>query len=173
MRQLKKKISSGTYSASTIISKYQSNTTLSTKLWYAKDGHKLLSALIQKFIIWWREDSNCSNEQRMLEVMLCQFLGPGFKRSFHFLQTLAVGTQPLCCAMSKTHEEAILQALQSTSQLNSQPTSTAIHGNEPSWMFCPAEFSEDSNPSWILDYKYKKPSLGSNQLNPVGPRNMR
>ena len=68
------------------------------------------------------------------------------KEGFHFLQTLALGTQPPCCAMSKTHEEAILQALQSTSQLNSQPASTAIDGNEPSWMFCPAEFSDDSNP---------------------------
>lgn len=95
------------------------------------------------------------------------------KEGFHFLQTLALGTQPPCCAMSKTHEEAILQALQSTSQLNSQPASTAIDGNEPSWMFCPAEFSDDSNPSWISDYKYTKPSFRSNQLNPAGPRNMR
>ena len=91
------------------------------------------------------------------------------RESFHFLQTLAPGTQPPCCAMSKTHEEAILQ----TSQLNSQPTATTIDGNEPSWMFCPAEFSDDSNPSWISDYKYKKASLRSNQLNPAGPRNMR
>lgn len=101
------------------------------------------------------------------------------KEGFHFLQTLALGTQPPWCAMSKTHEEAILQALQSTSQLNSQPASTAIDGNEPSWMFCPAEFSDDSNPSFqmtpilLSDYKYMKPSFRSNQLNPAGPRNMR
>ena len=105
------------------------------------------------------------------------------KEGFHFLQTLALGTQPPWCAMSKTHEEAILQALQSTSQLNSQPNSqpasTAIDGNEPSWMFCPAEFSDDSNPSFqmtpilLSDYKYMKPSFRSNQLNPAGPRNMR
>lgn len=45
MRHETAKIRGVTYSASTIISKYQSNTTLSTKLRYAKDGHELLSAL--------------------------------------------------------------------------------------------------------------------------------
>lgn len=81
--EMTKEIKTVTYSSSTVKSKHQFKTTFSTKLWYAKYGHKFFGIFPFKRQRVKGEGSYCSNQMSMLEVMLCQILVQalkGFKR---------------------------------------------------------------------------------------------
>lgn len=98
-------------------------------------------------------------------------LGVGFMRqlSLPSLQTLALGTQPPYSEKPKPQEESTCRHSSWHRQLNSQPMSIAVHANEPSRMFSPVEPSDDSNPSFLSDYKCMKPQVRTNQLGLVSP----
>lgn len=87
----------------------------------------------------------------MLNRMLCQFLDPGFKRQFPLpvSSNTCSWNSRLHTVRSPSHTESTCRYSSWHLQQNSQPSSTTICVNEPSWLSSPVELSDDSNPVYL------------------------